>query len=81
MLRRRIALPLALLAAAAVAGPVVDQVASFHRPLVSALGVLDVNGEGFEVAQVVGDAVGEEGFRLREPLGRAGKLGLVALGQ
>ena len=47
-----------------VAGPVVDQLVAVHVPLAGALGAVEVDGERLQVAQVVGDAVGEEAARL-----------------
>src|SRR5207253_806223 len=61
--------------------PVVDQLLALHAPLARALGALDVDRERAEVAQVVGDAVGEYPPRLGVQLAGPGELRGEALRQ
>src|SRR5439155_27124476 len=50
-------------------------------PLVGALGAIDVDGERLQVAQVVGDALGEDRPGLLVEPARTGELGLETISQ
>src|SRR5262249_17532971 len=50
-------------------------------PFMTSGRTVDVDGEGLQVTQVVGNPVREEGLRSFEQPARGGELGLVTLGQ
>src|SRR3972149_1739365 len=59
--------------------PVVDQLLTIHRPLPRPFGPLDVQGEGGEVSDVVGDAAGDDLARPLEEL-MGGGMGIEVQG-